>query len=80
MSAQTVACRWVRDWTPTVDCGSTPDDVAHVAAIDVRFQIPLAADYTSIGAPGRIRACDLPISLTSRVCARFCESLLVEIL
>ncbi len=23
MSAQTVACRWVRDWTPTVDCGST---------------------------------------------------------
>ena len=21
--AQTVACRWVRDWTPTVDCGST---------------------------------------------------------
>ena len=24
MSAQTLACRWVRDWTPTVDCGSTP--------------------------------------------------------
>ena len=27
MSAQTVACRWVRDWTPTVDCGSTGKQV-----------------------------------------------------
>ena len=23
ITAQTLACRWVRDWTPTVDCGST---------------------------------------------------------
>ena len=23
ITAQTLVCRWVRDWTPTVDCGST---------------------------------------------------------
>ena len=23
MTAQTLACRWVKDWTPTLDCGST---------------------------------------------------------
>ena len=27
MSAQTLACRWVRDLTPTVDCGSTSEGI-----------------------------------------------------
>ena len=44
MSAQTVACRWVRDWTPTVDCGSTNKLTGGMGPPDTRFFDDTIAD------------------------------------
>ena len=35
MTAQTLACRWVSDWTPTLDCGSTDGYIKGKSAIHI---------------------------------------------
>ena len=45
MSAQTVACRWVRDWTPTVDCGSTERFVRSIKEECLSRVVPLGEGH-----------------------------------